>query len=130
MRRDEENSLERSVGAAFDRLPEPEAARLEALERRLAERAGAAVPRRRTSTRFWWLMAGLVATGAAAWWGGENWREPESRHESRPVQPDADATTGRENAPGPDRKGTARQLEGAEPGSDNDSPTIFRREVY
>lgn len=68
--RPDDDFLAKSIAAAFDRLPEPEAARLEGLERRLSLQAAPRVPKR-VRARFWWLLAGLVATGAAAWWGGQ-----------------------------------------------------------
>lgn len=68
MRSDE---LETLIGAAFDRLPEPDSTRLREVEERLARRASRRFTGRARELGFWWLLAALAATGAAAWWGGE-----------------------------------------------------------
>jgi hypothetical protein len=128
--RPDDDYLARSVAAAFDRLPEPEAARLEALERRLTLRAPVAARRSKGRLGFWWLMAGLVATGAAAWWGGAYRRDAAPKPLPRAAaragtdaaksgsEPDAARETGK----------TSSQDEATE--SETNSQTIYRREVY
>lgn len=69
--RSDEREPERLIAAAFDRLPDPDSARLREIEQRLLRRANRRRGIGRPGLRFWWLMAALAATGAAAWWGGE-----------------------------------------------------------
>jgi hypothetical protein len=128
MRPDDE-FLSKSIAAAFDRLPEPEAARLEGLERRLSLRAA---PRaaKRVRARFWWLLAGLVATGAAAWWGGDYWRDA-----SMTPQTAASPTTPRdasneERRPRPKTADESESRHEEVSNSQNGSTTIYRREAY
>lgn len=126
----DEPHLAQSIAAAFDRLPEPEAARLEALERRLARSLARSTSRKGSRARFWWLMAGLVATGAAAWWGGEHWRSAALKPELRAPASTAVGETER------DAKPLSREEHKAEPSnkksseSNANSPTIYQREAY
>jgi hypothetical protein len=83
----DEKRFEDAFAAAFERLPEPDPSRLKLLEERLG-RATTRIPRRpRPRWTYWWLILGLVATGAAAWWGGEYLRRapqtPVVKHEER-----------------------------------------------
>lgn len=129
MRPDDDNYLAQSIAKAFERLPEPEAARLEALERRLAVRIGRPGSTKRPRAGFWWLTAVLFATGAAAWWGGEHWygavsREPGSAASG--VVEKAEHDGAREAGQG-GKDGTRPN---AEPESKGRTPEIYRREVY
>lgn len=84
----DERQLEERIAAAFDRLPDPDSARLREIEERLARRLAPRAPAR----FFWWLLAGLAATGAAAWWGGEYLARdalPPAVEASKPAEPTA-----------------------------------------
>ena len=121
--------LAKSIAAAFDRLPEPEAARLEGLERRLLLQTA---PRtaKKVHARFWWLFAGLIATGAAAWWGGEYWGSGSLKPQPVASPMDAQDASNEERTPKLEtvNDGEPRRKESGD--SQNDSPTIYRREVY
>ncbi len=71
-----EKGLEEMIAAAFDRLPEPDATRLKVLEERLGRSAKRTATSRRPASMYWWLLLGLAATGAAAWWSGTLWQAP------------------------------------------------------
>lgn len=127
--RPDDKFLAKSIAAAFDRLPEPEAARLEGLEHRLLLRTAYRAAKSNRA-RFWWLFAGLVATGAAAWWGGEYWR-----HDSLTLRP-AVSPTAAQDASNDERKPKLGTENHSEPrreeagGSQNGSTMIYRREAY
>jgi len=119
-----DETLERLIGAAFDRLPEPDGVRLSALERRLAL-SGRAVPaRRRRVSWYWWVAAALVASGAAAWWGSERMRsiEPDtSRNTRAPAAP--------ANTPEPSDVTKAKPTPRT-PAAPAGTTEIYRRERY
>gem|GEM_PF-4331037 len=125
--RPDEKRLQALISTAFDRLPEPDPARVKALEERLLRRASRPAGRERSARfRYWWLVAALAASGAAAWWAGEYFaREP--KHDA----PTSFETTGSrsyvekrdaERPPSEDR-----QSEASGPGR---RPDIYRREQY
>lgn len=112
--------LGQSIGAAFDRLPDPVPARLKAIEDRLA----AALPKGKTAPRtggwYWWLIAALITSGAAAWWAGTLW-QPAA--EDRPTIP-VEITEAAPATPRQRSESTEREKET----SQKRSPTIYRRE--
>lgn len=123
----DDDYLARSIAGAFDRLPEPAAARLEALERRLSlQRARVG---RTPQVGFWWLLAGLVATGAAAWWGGQYFGHGASRPlpASAPAAGETQSDQSRDDS---ERKRRGEPAQDAAPDDAADSHTIYRREVY
>ena len=127
----DENRVAQSIAAAFDRLPGPEAARLEAIERRLAGSVSRAAPVRRPRKGWWWLMVGLVATGAAAWWADAYLgRDSVSKVESPPSAPAAVETIDREHEQRKTDQHADVPPENASPESETSSQTIYRREVY
>ena len=69
--RSDDSRLENLIGAAFDRLPDPDSTRLREIEERVARCASRGSEGNVRRRSFWWLIAALTATGAAAWWGGE-----------------------------------------------------------
>lgn len=126
--RPDDDILAKSIAVAFDRLPEPEAARLEGLERRLALRAAPRVARR-VRARFWWLFAAFIATGAAAWWGGRYWTDARSNAKSPEFAPAATEMIEREAGGGATENGADAPNE-VSPEAETGSQTIYRREVY
>src|SRR5947209_8007939 len=66
-----DETLARLLAASYERLPDAEFARLDAIEARLMR----ALPRTSASRRvpgwYWWLLAAFVATASAAWWAGD-----------------------------------------------------------
>lgn len=121
--------LARSIAAAFDSSPEPATARLEALERRLAARISDVNRSRRPRARFWWFMAVLFATGAAAWWGGEYWSGTVSPESHRQLSGVAEKTP-HHGARGAEQVNEDKAHVDAAPDSESKAPTIYRREVY
>lgn len=127
MRWDDDN-LEQLIGNAFRRLPEPDPARLKAIASRLRRAAVREPAPRWRAFRYGWLIAGLVATGAAAWWAGEHavWR-------NAPVA--ATTTTSFDTEP----KRSATEQPGAEQSAPQmeppakikrETPNVYRREAY
>jgi hypothetical protein len=124
----DDDLLANSIVAAFDRLPEPEAARLEGLEYRLLHQAPRSA-KRPSRARFWWLFMALIATGAAAWWGGRYWTETRSNAKPPGFTPTATETI--ERAPEPaEAEKDADVPDKVSPDSETGSQTIYRREVY
>lgn len=128
--RPDERHLVGSIVAAFDRLPEPELARLEALERRLSRRLSDSASAKKPRARFWWLLAGLVATGAAAWWGGEYLRGTDSRPVPRFSAPNITAPSEHQDQHDSARESGSEKSSDASSESETGSQTIYRREVY
>ena len=126
----DESDLARLIGAAFDRLPEPAAARLEGLERRLLERPSRTSSTKRPRASFWWLLAGLVATGAAAWWGGEYLSGSQSQRAPPLSAPSVTETPERQDQQGFARERGDEQSENVLPKSETRSQTIYQREVF
>ena len=127
----DDDSLAKAVVEAFNGLPAPEAARLEGLGRRLLRQASSTSAPRRPRARFWWMFAGLVATGAAAaWWGGAYWSDVVSRSKSPPSPPAAVETIDREHEQRKTDQHADAPPENASPESETSSQTIYRREVY
>lgn len=119
----DERDLEESIGAAFDRLPEPDSTRLREIEERLTRRASRPSVRQAPRWIYWGLLAGLAATGAAAWWGGQYLsRAPEPATVEQ--QPERSAAPGTERIP--DRR--AEPVAPAEP--NGAQREIYRREMY
>jgi hypothetical protein len=124
----DDDLLANSIAAAFDRLPEPEAARLEGLEYRLLNQA-ARPAKRPPRARFWWLFMALIATGAAAWWGGRYWMEARSNAKPPGFTPAKTETI--ERAPERDEaEKDADAPDKVSPEAETGSQTIYRREVY
>ena len=123
----DDERLERLIGAAFDRLPEPAPSRLKAVEDRLVAGLPQRPGKRRTPGFYWWLAAMLVANGAAAWWAGERFytaapepapaqQTPAIRDES-PVAPSAPAREQSKDSPNIDPR-------------TNQPPAIYKKEQY
>lgn len=121
--------LAKSISAAFDRLPEPDVARLEGLERRLLLGVPPR-PARKVRARFWWLFAGLIATGAAAWWGGKYWTDGQSGAKPPEFAPAAMETNEDEAEGGRTENNDAGASNEVAPNAETSSRTIYRREVY
>lgn len=120
----DDERLGRLIGAAFDPLPEPEPARLKAVEDRLTHTLAGRKTKRRAAGWYWWLMATLAVTGAAAWWGeGHLSREPSST--PAPQGTDSGRTPTTEDRIRDKRGGP---VEAAAPSDQR--PEIFRRERY
>lgn len=135
----DESHLARSIAAAFDRLPEPEAARLKALEEGLARKIRRPPATKKSRASYWWLLAGLAATGAAAWWGGQYLSGGSSAtavQQPAVVSRSSNSETVRKNRARPAEQPPAQsspRSEAAEDGSSelsHDSPQIYRREKY
>lgn len=124
----DEQRLAQAIAAAFERLPQPRLARLEAIERRLTN-VSRARSARRPRAAFWWLMAALFATGAAAWWGGEYWRGEVSPKSPTPVS-GVTEQAGHRDAQGTGRTENAGSGANVKPESESSAPTVYRREVY
>lgn len=125
-----EGDFERILGAAFDRLPEPDATRLRAIEERLSRAARRAPEKRKSRWFYWWLVAGLAATGAAAWWTGEIWTAGSSKSEGEHSAP----AVGEVIAPEREASKHSEQKDaGSETEPNNNSKSssaIYRREAY
>lgn len=124
--RPDEKQLEQMIAAAFDRLPAPDATRLKAVEERLGRHASRGPKLGQARSMYWWLLLGLAATGAAAWWSGTLWQPPmevpparvetklmERREGAAPSETERSKETHNERDTATDRKR---------------SPTIYRRE--
>lgn len=119
----DEKQLVDLIAAAFNRLPEPAPAKLKAVEERLTSVLRQRETKGRTAGWYWWLLVGLAATGAAAWWGGTLWR-PAGEEKSTPVEIIETAPSGREEG---SRSGAPRKEAPVEMDQKR-SPTIYRRE--
>lgn len=121
----DEDSLGRLIVIAYDRLPEPEPSRLKAVEERLAR----ALPRRAAKQRnvgwYWWLIIGLVATGAAAWSVLEYFSEGQVVPAVEPLSKAPPAISS-ERAPPRQPENSAPQ--GVREPTDKRRPFIFERE--
>lgn len=130
--RPDERSLEELIGAAFDRLPDPDSTRFKELEERLVRQATRGSRSNRHGPTLWWLIAALTATGAAAWWTGEYFSAGSREQEINSRAPETQTTEKLEQGATRD----ARQEHGndslkAEPAKPaHDGPGIYRRERY
>ena len=80
----DEEALVKMLATAFDRLPEPDVTRITALEQRLDRQLRMSQNRRKHPALYWWMLGGLFATGAAAWWAGDYyWGEKDNVIEIR-----------------------------------------------
>lgn len=128
--RPDERSLEELIGAAFDRLPDPDSTRFKELEERLVRQATRGSRSNRRGPTLWWLIAALMATGAAAWWAGDyfaGFREQESDSRA-PVTRAVDEFDHGHASGVPQDRGT-ESVEGPAPRA-QDRSGIYRRERY
>jgi hypothetical protein len=129
----DEEVLVKMLSTAFDRLPEPDVTRLTALEQRLDRHLRTSQNQRKHPALYWWMLGGLIATGAAAWWVGDYFRTgapvvPAPQQNSAPAagSPE-DSLRGRpQQEPAPERQ-PGEQRQGAE---QKEAPVIYRRERY
>lgn len=125
----DERTVESAIAAAFDRLPDPSAARLGSLEARLVRAVSRAPKRERSRWFYGWLIFGLTATAAATWWAGEILVGESSREPSNPA---AHESIERRDgvAPAPTPGSPERPTGKTAPNESTNSPTIYRREAY
>lgn len=128
----DEEQLARLIPQAFEGLPDPDQARLDAIEQRLLAQAPACPrPRvRRVRRRIPWWVAGLwvAAASAAAWWGVAQWQAPASTPAAVETQgttvlpPSPPAREAHPQTPPPSGEAPARPAPQRHP-----SPFVFRR---
>lgn len=118
----DEMKLTSLIVATYDRLPEPELAKLKAVEDRLIRALPQSGSRRPVVSWYGWLVLGLAASGAAAWWAGEFFAGDGSRHDPSPPAVVEQQSTK------PDSKGTTTNKKS--PNESEKTPTIYRREAY
>ncbi|BAV32711.1 hypothetical protein SCL_0389 [Sulfuricaulis limicola] len=107
---------------AFDRLAEPDARRLAAIEQRLLER-----PRRRVGAAWWWLFAVLTTGAASALWWAVNYDSADGPEPTAPeiVSPPA-STPAPEPAPPPGQTGNSETKSAGAP-APKQGPVIYRK---
>lgn len=129
--RPDDRQLAALIATAFDRLPAPDAARLQVLEARLVRQAVRVARPAKSRRAYWWLIVGLAASGAAAWWAGEYFAGAYSGRDASQAAPLVPAGRpvlggGAESAPEDKDKatnaGASRRAE--------DPRAIYRRERY
>lgn len=130
--RPSDEHLAESVRAAFEALPGPDATRLKELEVRLGHQAARPAREKKSRIGYWWLIAALAASGAAAWWAGEyfnatsreqetNSRAPVMRAADKPEQ-DGTSKAPQEYGNDSSKVGPAQRAQ--------DQSGIYRRERY
>lgn len=117
-----ERELEERIQAAFDRLPDPDPTRLRTLEARFVRQARGEPKQIRPRGVYWWLILGLVATGAAAWWSGTWWQWSTTERVAAPVGMPP------ESHPGSVRPDDSAMKETGARTEHKPSSTIYRRE--
>lgn len=130
--RPDERSLEELIGAAFDRLPDPDSTRFKELEERLVRLASRGSRSSRPRPAIWWFIAALTATGAAAWWAGEYFsagsREQEINSRTLETQTAEKIEPGATTGPRQEHGNESLKPGPAKPS--HDGPGIYRRERY
>lgn len=126
----DETRIERLIGNAYNRLPEPEPSRLNAVEECLMR----ALPRRETKRGtvgwYWWLIAALAASAAATWWAGGYLSGGSQKEEIVPQAPTQLDEPRRESLPEPARETGEKSSNVESPTRTNERPLIYRRERY
>ena len=130
-----EKHIEEAIATAFERLPDPDPTRLKSLAERLSRATSRAPRRERSRWIYWWLILGLAATGAAAWWAGEYFTGEPFDNDVVPHTPSAPAFESGGESRDDDVHEPAGGIEDRAPNAESaagtgQSPTIYRRERY
>jgi len=126
----DETRIERLIGNAYNRLPEPEPSRLNAVEECLMRALPRREAKRGTVGWYWWLIAALAASAAATWWAGGYFSGGSQKEEIVPQVPTPMDEPRRETSPEPARATSEKSSNVGSPAQTSDRPLIYRRERY
>lgn len=107
---------------AFDRLAEPDARRLAAIEQRLLQR-----PRRRAGAAWWWLFAVLATGAASALWWSVNYDSAEGTKSPVPAVVSPPASTPAPGPAQPQGQTGSSETKSADAPAPKQGPVIYRK---
>jgi hypothetical protein len=119
----DEERLGQALATAFEHHAAPDAHRLKTIEDRLISSLSARERCTATPRWYWWLIVGLISTGAMAWWAGTTYFDRAER-EAAETPALAPALPASPVKPAPAHEQKNQSVKG------DTSRTIFQRERY